>query len=109
MNSFFPSFCLRYGPEEYMIKTAMPGKYLIQAKYFSNSRQDMSGATSLLLTLSTGWGRPEEVNRLTALRLAKNKSIVDVGEIHIPKKKKKEEDKEDKISLRVETGKQVEL
>ena len=77
-------FTQGYGPEEYMIKCAMPGKYKIQAKYYSNSRQDLSGATSLLLTLSTGFGRPgEEIHRLTAVRLSTNKDIVDVGEFEV--------------------------
>jgi Ca-activated chloride channel family protein len=77
-------FTRGYGPEEYMIKNAMPGKYKIQAKYYSNSRQDMSGATSLLLTLSTGFGKPNnEVHNLTAVRLSTNQSMVDVGEFEV--------------------------
>ena len=67
-----------------MIKVAMPGKYKIRAKYYSNSRQDMSGATSLLLTLSTKFGVPgEEQHRLTAVRLSTNKDMVDVGEFEV--------------------------
>lgn len=81
-------FTRGYGPEEYMIKAAMPGCYKIQAKYFSNSRQDMSGATTLLLTLSTDFGRPETAeHRLTAVRLSSNKSIIDVGEFTVPETK----------------------
>ncbi len=74
-------FRLGYGPEEYFLRRAVPGTYRVRAKYFSSRRQDLSGATTLLLTLFTDYGRPNEVERFLTLRLSEPKDIVDVGEV----------------------------
>mmetsp|Transcript_24565 Transcript_24565/g.59127 ORF Transcript_24565/g.59127 Transcript_24565/m.59127 type:complete len:1153 (-) Transcript_24565:153-3611(-) len=73
-----------YGPEEYVIKVAMKGKYNIKAKYYASHREDFSGATTLLLRLTTDFGRAGlEKSKVVALRLTTNKEIVDVGTIAI--------------------------
>eukprot|EP00466_Bigelowiella_natans_P011836 jgi/Bigna1/141425/aug1.62_g16133 len=77
-------FVSGYGPEEYMIKSAIGGKYLIKAKYFSSHRQDFSGATTILLRLTTNFGRSSEKSQAIALRLDTNKEMVKVGEIKMP-------------------------
>jgi len=46
-----------YGPEEYMIRFALPGKYVIKAKYYANNQQSLSGATTILLNIYTHFGR----------------------------------------------------
>jgi len=77
-------FTQGYGPEEYMLKVAPKGKYSIWTNYYSNSRQDMSGATSLLLSLYTDYGRGLKTkHQQVVLRLNKVNGRVDVGGITI--------------------------
>lgn len=75
-------FTKGYGPEEYMLKKAQKGKYKIQAKYFASHRQDMAGATTILLSLFTNFGRPmKEKCEMVTLRLSGNKEKINVGSI----------------------------
>jgi hypothetical protein len=53
-------FTQGYGPEEYILVSAPSGCYQVFAKYFANHRQDYAGATSLLLSIFTDWGRPDK-------------------------------------------------
>mmetsp|Transcript_46927 Transcript_46927/g.56751 ORF Transcript_46927/g.56751 Transcript_46927/m.56751 type:complete len:113 (-) Transcript_46927:442-780(-) len=76
-----------YGPEEYVIKHAMPGIYKVKAKYYGSHRKDLAGTTTLLLTLSSNFGRVEkETIEYSSLRLMKCKDMVDVGEFVVPGK-----------------------
>ena len=79
-------FTRGYGPEEYMLKSAMPGKYVVSAKYYASHRQDLAGATSVLLNLTYDFGRPEEKSSLTAIRLNENKEKIQVGEFFVEEK-----------------------
>ena len=74
-------FTRGYGPEEYFVRHAVKGKYQIKAKFYSNSRQDLTGATTILLKLFTNFGRPEQDLKLIAIRMSKSSEIMDVGEI----------------------------
>src|SRR5690606_41677271 len=38
-------FTQGYGPEEYFVRTAMPGEYTIMAHYFGSRAQRLTGAT----------------------------------------------------------------
>mmetsp|Transcript_3348 Transcript_3348/g.5179 ORF Transcript_3348/g.5179 Transcript_3348/m.5179 type:complete len:213 (+) Transcript_3348:65-703(+) len=80
-------FTQGYGPEEYVIKSALGGKYVVKAKYYSSHREDFSGATTLLLRFTTNFGHHlHERTKVVALRLSENKEMVEVGSIDIPKK-----------------------
>jgi hypothetical protein len=74
-------FTQGYGPEEYMIKTALPGEYVVSAKYYGSGRQDLAGATTLLLSFDTDFGRPNQKRTNVTLRLSKNKQKEEVGRI----------------------------
>ena len=43
-------FTKGYGPEEYMIKVAPKGKYIVKAKYFGSHQQSLTGGTTILCT-----------------------------------------------------------
>lgn len=49
-----------YGPEEYWIRRAQPGRYTISANVFSSDRLDPNGAARLTARLIRNWGRPNE-------------------------------------------------
>jgi len=75
-------FTKGYGPEEYLLKKGVKGAYKVRAKFYANHRQDMAGATTVLLSLYTDFGRPKkEKYQMIALRLTGHQETIDVGKI----------------------------
>lgn len=74
-------FTQGYGPEEYAVRRAMPGKYMIQTNYYGSRQQTLSGPTTLQATVITHFGRPDESRRALTLRLTEAKEVIDVGTI----------------------------
>lgn len=72
-----------YGPEEFMLKAAMPGKYKVEANYFGNRQQLVSGSVTLRLALTTGVGRPDTSEQSVILRLKDRQETVLVGEFEV--------------------------
>jgi uncharacterized protein YfaP (DUF2135 family) len=62
-----------YGPEEYLIRKAPKGTYLIQAHYYGNHRPTLSGKAILTVQLFQNYGTPYEFKREFTRRL----SVVD--------------------------------
>jgi tetratricopeptide (TPR) repeat protein len=75
-----PDFTTGYGPEEYSLKRAKPGRYLVQANFFGHSQQVVAGATTLQLDLFTHFGTPDQTRESVTLRLRGAKDVVTVGE-----------------------------
>jgi Ca-activated chloride channel family protein len=73
-------FTRGYGPEEFMLKRALPGKYQIKANYYGNRQQILAGATTIQATLFTNFGKPNQQQQAITLRLKETKEVVDVGE-----------------------------
>ncbi len=69
-----------YGPEEFSLRQAKPGKYLVQAQFFGHSQQVVSSATTLQLKLSTGFGTARQRDQMVTLRLQSTGAQVTVGE-----------------------------
>jgi tetratricopeptide (TPR) repeat protein len=72
-----------YGPEEFSLRNAKPGKYKVQAQFFGNRQQVVAGATTLMLRLSTGFGTAQQKEENIILRLTGQGSLVDVGTFDI--------------------------
>jgi len=72
-----------YGPEEFSLRDAKPGKYKVQAHFFGNRQQVVAGATTLMLRLSTGFGTPRQKDENIILRLSGQGATVDVGTFEI--------------------------
>ena len=72
-----------YGPEEFVLRDAKPGLYRVEAHYFGDRQQIVTGATTLSLSLSTGWGTPRQQDRTVTLRLSGKKESVLVGEFEV--------------------------
>lgn len=73
-------FTRGYGPEEFLLKKAQPGKYKIEVNYYGNTQQVIAGATTIQVLLTTGFGTENEKNEAITLRLKDQKEVVDVGE-----------------------------
>lgn len=69
-----------YGPEEFALRSAKPGTYRVEANFFGDRQQIVTGATTLQLWLSTGFGTAHQHDRKVTLRLKDSKETVLVGE-----------------------------
>lgn len=49
-----------YGPEEYLIRRAVPGKYVVKAHYFGSSAVEMLGEVCVQADIFTNFGRPNQ-------------------------------------------------
>ncbi|HPD16779.1 MAG TPA: VIT domain-containing protein [Planctomycetota bacterium] len=74
-------FTQGYGPEEYLLKKAMPGMYTIQANYYGSSAAQLIGAVTLQVDVFTNYGRPNEQRKSLTLRLTEKKETFTVGQI----------------------------
>ncbi len=72
-------FTQGYGPEEYVLRRAMPGDYVVKANFFGSSAQALQGAVTLRLELITNFGRPNEKRQSTTVRLTEAKDTFTVG------------------------------
>jgi tetratricopeptide (TPR) repeat protein len=72
-----------YGPEEFALKHAKAGTYRIQAHFYGNRRQVLSGATTLSVKLYSHFGTPRQTEKLVTLRLDKARDAVDIGDFEV--------------------------
>ncbi|MBQ9367837.1 MAG: LysM peptidoglycan-binding domain-containing protein [Victivallales bacterium] len=74
-------FTQGYGPEEYMIRNAVKGKYNVQTDYYGTSSQKVLGAVTLYAEIYTNYGRADESRQFLAYRLDSRKQVIDVAAI----------------------------
>ncbi|MDR2638138.1 MAG: DUF2135 domain-containing protein, partial [Zoogloeaceae bacterium] len=72
-----------YGPEEYSLKTAKPGKYRVEANFYGHRQQLISEATTLQLDFFTHYASGKVRKESTTLRLKGAKNRVFVGEFEV--------------------------
>ena len=72
-----------YGPEEYVLRKAMAGDYEIKAHYYGSHQQSLTGACTVLVSVFTDYGRPQEKRQLLTLRLDRPSNQETVGKITI--------------------------
>lgn len=72
-----------YGPEEFSLRKAKPGKYKVEANFYGDRQQLVTGATTLSLWLSTGFGGQRQNDQRVTLRLKDQKEVVLVGEFEV--------------------------
>ena len=74
-------FTQGYGPEEFMLKNAISGKYKIQANYYGTRSQKTLAPVTLKMQFFTGYGREEQKLKEVTLRLKKQKEVVEIATI----------------------------
>ncbi|MEO7496870.1 MAG: VIT domain-containing protein [Massilia sp.] len=77
-------FTQGYGPEEFSLREAKPGKYRIEANYYGNRQQVLAGATTLQVKLFSAFGTPRQKEQVITLRLKDRGETVYVGEFEVP-------------------------
>jgi tetratricopeptide (TPR) repeat protein len=68
-----------YGPEEFLIKDAIKGKYTVQVNYYGTTQQRISGPVTLQAKLITNYGKKSQQEKAVTLKLASSKEVIDVG------------------------------
>lgn len=79
-------FTQGYGPEEFSLRDAKPGKYKVEANFFGNRQQIVAGATTLQMKLTTAFGTKNAKNETITLRLKDKGETVFVGEFEVKPK-----------------------
>lgn len=69
-----------YGPEEYLIKKAIPGKYVIKVKYYDDWTQKISGPVTLLISIFTNYGRDNEELVQSTVQLKSTKDMIEIAD-----------------------------
>jgi len=82
-GSMSSDFTQGYGPEEFSLRNAKPGKYKVQAHFYGNRQQVVAGATTVMLRLSTGFGTPQQKDENIIMRLGAQGEDVEVGTFEI--------------------------
>ena len=72
-----------YGPEEFSLRRAVPGKYKVEANFFGSTQQVLAGATTLQVKLTIGFGRASARDQMVTLRLSDRGEAVLVGEFEV--------------------------
>ncbi|WP_315388572.1 VIT domain-containing protein [uncultured Stenotrophomonas sp.] len=72
-----------YGPEQFSLRQAKPGRYKVEANYFGSREQLVTGATTLTLRLSTHWGSRRQQDQQVTMRLKDDSETVLVGEFEV--------------------------
>lgn len=76
-------FTRGYGPEEFLIKKGMKGKYKIEINYYGTSQQKITGPPTIKAKLVTNYGLSTQKEETIILRMKEKKSIVYIGEMEL--------------------------
>ena len=74
-------FTQGYGPEAFMIRDAVKGKYKVQTDYYGTHTQKVLGPVTLYAEIYTNYGREDEERQFLAFRLDSRKQVIDVATI----------------------------
>ncbi len=72
-----------YGPEEFVLKDAIPGVYKVKAKYYGSSQQFLTGAVTVKMSLQRDFGRKGQKTEEITLRLTSRRETVEVGQFTV--------------------------
>jgi hypothetical protein len=72
-----------YGPEEFALKRAKPGRYVIQAQFFGHRQQVLSSGTTVMARVTTGFGTREAKDEWLTLRLVHGRETARIGEVEV--------------------------
>ena len=70
-----------YGPEEFMLKKAIKGKYKVLVDYYGDNVQKISGPTILKVSMFTNYGKANEEKKTITVKLDKEEDDIEVGNL----------------------------
>ena len=68
-----------YGPEQFLLRKAIPRQYSVRAKFFGTGQQTAIGATTVVVDLYLRYGTGQAENKSITLRLDGPGRMVEVG------------------------------
>jgi len=68
-----------YGPEIYLIRRAMRGKYKVQVNFYGSQAQTLTGAVTIQLELFTNYGRKNQRRKSITVRLSEEAETLTIG------------------------------
>ena len=74
-----------YGPEEFMLKKALPGVYKVEVDYYGHSRQTITGKVALMVSIFSKFGTHEQQEKQVVLRLKDIQDRTAVAEFIVEK------------------------
>ncbi|MET3132409.1 Ca-activated chloride channel family protein [Oxalobacteraceae bacterium GrIS 1.11] len=75
-----------YGPEEFSLRHAKPGKYKIEVNFFGSSQQIAAGATTVQVKLGSAFGTPAAQEKTLTVRLRGQGDSVYIGKFEVTPK-----------------------
>lgn len=73
-----------FGPEQFILKTGIKGKYKIQIDYFADTQVTIAGPTTVMAEIYLHYGTDREEKRIVTLQMKKDKEgEVFIGEIEL--------------------------
>jgi hypothetical protein len=74
-----------YGPEEFALRVAKPGRYRIEAQFYGHRQQVLLSSTGLMLWLSSGWGTERQEDRRSTVRVqSRSGARIPIGTFEVP-------------------------
>jgi len=73
-----------FGPEQFLLRTGIKGKYKIQINYYGDTQVTMSGPTTIMAEIYLYYGTGREEKRIVTLQMAKGKQgEIFIGEVEL--------------------------
>jgi tetratricopeptide (TPR) repeat protein len=66
-------FTRGYGPEQFMLKKALKGKYEVKLHYYGSSSQKLAGGATIMAEIFTHYGQPNQQRQVITLQMEKDK------------------------------------
>jgi len=74
-----------YGPEEFMLRKAVTGKYVVEANYYGTSAQTLLTPVSIHVAFITNFGKANQERQEATIRLDNTKEVIDIGKFSFVK------------------------
>jgi tetratricopeptide (TPR) repeat protein len=68
-----------YGPEEFILKKAAKGNYIIEVNLYGDSRQTLGGPITIQAELFTNFGKPTQKREVINCRVTSDKEVIKIG------------------------------
>lgn len=62
-------FTRGYGPEHFMLKKALKGKYKVMINYYGDSQQKIAGPTTVMAEIFTNYSRPNQQRKMITMQM----------------------------------------
>ncbi|CAF1352382.1 unnamed protein product, partial [Rotaria sordida] len=74
-------FTTHYTSQQYLVRKAVKGTYIVRAKYFANHQQSLTGATTIMIHIYKYYGQSNQQKEIVTLRLSSNQEMIDVCKV----------------------------